>query len=68
MMKCLYFLVFVAAAQAFVTKEVQDSQRSSPVPKIDALLDFQQAVLGAKVLWENLSNAHEPVLGYRVSI
>ncbi|KAL0832446.1 hypothetical protein ABMA28_000678 [Loxostege sticticalis] len=68
-MKCLYFLLFVAAAQAFVTREAHKTQLAQsfiPRPWINnTILKMEGTMLYFKVEWETRTNSDKPILGYR---
>ncbi|KAL0882056.1 hypothetical protein ABMA27_000637 [Loxostege sticticalis] len=69
MKKCLSFLLLVATAQAFVTKEVQDSKRQLdlPAPLFHSLHIFDRPVWACTIGWRPLPST-EDILGYRLVI
>ncbi|KAL0832444.1 hypothetical protein ABMA28_000676 [Loxostege sticticalis] len=72
MMKCLYFLLFVAVAQAFVTREAHNTllvQSYIPRPHINNTnIIITDTMLYFKVEWETRTNSDKPILGYREEI
>ncbi|KAL0882053.1 hypothetical protein ABMA27_000634 [Loxostege sticticalis] len=68
-MKCLYFLLFVAVAQAFVTREAHNTQIAQsyiPRPWITKTnIRVKDTISYFKVEWETKTNSDKPILGYR---
>ncbi|KAL0882058.1 hypothetical protein ABMA27_000639 [Loxostege sticticalis] len=69
MLRCLFFLLFVAANQAFVARERREAQ-DIPAPTLIRVTLVDDPSLAFKVDWTPVSTPEgsEPVVGYKLKV